>query len=116
MSDFSVTIDAKEVIKNLNEIPPRVQAGLTVIGETVGGKMKATAQAEAPWTDRTGAARSGLDYKCVWEGTTLDIQIFHTVDYGIWLEIAHAERFAILKKARDSQVETFKSMIKALKL
>ena len=113
---YTVTIDGNEVIKNLNELEGRVKAGLEVIGQTVGAQMKSYAQANAPWTDRTGNARGGLDYDCKWEGTTLDISVFHTVDYGIWLEIAHAQRFAILQDARNSQVETLKNMIKAMNL
>ena len=113
---YTVTIDGNEVIKNLTELEGRVKAGLEVVGQTVGAQMKSYAQANAPWKDRTGNARGGLDYDCKWEGTTLDISVFHTVDYGIWLEIAHAQRFAILQNARDSQVETFKNMIKAMNL
>ena len=113
---YTVTIDGNEVIKNLTELEGRVKAGLEVVGQTVGAQMKSYAQANAPWTDRTGNARGGLDYDCKWEGTTLDISVFHTVDYGIWLEIAHAQRFAILQDARNSQVETFKNMIKAMNL
>ena len=114
--NYTVTIDGNEVIKNLTELEGRVKAGLEVVGQTVGAQMKSYAQANAPWTDRTGNARGGLDYDCKWEGTTLDISVFHTVDYGIWLEIAHAQRFAILQDARNSQVETFKNMIKAMNL
>ena len=116
MSDFSVTIDSKEVLGNLEEMNERVKAGLTVIGETVGAKMTAYAQANAPWTDRTGNARSGLHHEVSWQGTTLDIQIKHSMDYGLWLEVANSEKFAILKKARDSQVDTFVSLIKSLNL
>lgn len=116
MSDFSITISAEEVLGNLEEMNERVKAGLKVIGETVGAKMTSYAQANAPWTDRTGNARSGLHHEVAWKGTTLDIQIKHSMDYGIWLEIANSERFAILKKARDSQIDTFVSMIKSLNL
>lgn len=112
----TIKIDGTEVIQNLDQMNARVQAGLNVVGQTVGAQMKSYAQANAPWKDRTGNARGGLNYSVTWQGTTLDIAIFHTVDYGIWLEIAHAQRFAILQDARNSQVETFKNMIKAMKL
>lgn len=116
MSDMNITIDLKEVVGNLDELQERIKAGLTVIGETVGASMASYAQANAVWADRTGNARSGLTHRVVWQGTTLDIQVMHSMDYGLWLEIAHSERFAILRQARDSQVNTFKAMIKAMNL
>lgn len=116
MSEFSVNVDAKEVIKNLKEIHPRIQTALNVAGDTVGQQMKAYAQNNAIWTDRTGDARNTLDYKVSWQGTVLDVAIFHEVEYGLWLEIAMGEKYAIIRDARDSQINTFKDMIKAMKL
>jgi hypothetical protein len=56
------------------------------------------AKANAPWTDRTGNARQGLWSNV--EGVprqSVSISIEHgVIDYGIWLEILHAGRWAIL--------------------
>lgn len=56
----------------------------------------------APWTDRTGNARQGL-YTEVQEvaGRMVTIILSHGVDYGIWLEIRHAGRWAIVNPALD---------------
>lgn len=54
------------------------------------------AQANAPWADRTGDARSGLDVDVRWEGNEIVWEMFHTVDYGIYLETRWNGKFAII--------------------
>lgn len=60
-------------------------AAVAVTGE-------AYAKVNAPWTNRTGAARAGL------HGTSDDdsVAISHGVDYGVWLELAHAGVWGII--------------------
>jgi len=50
----------------------------------------------APWTDRTGDARAGLDVGVDHDGENVDLQLFHTVDYGLWLEVIQSGRYAII--------------------
>lgn len=55
------------------------------------------AQANAPWDDRSGAARDGLTAEYASEGVFQHaIILYHTVDYGIWLEIRWNGRYAII--------------------
>lgn len=58
-------------------------------------------QNNAPWKDRTGAARRGLSAEALDLGYTVTLSVFHTVDYGFWLEISHEGRYAILGRATD---------------
>lgn len=50
----------------------------------------------APWTDRTSNARNGLFAKAV-TGDAHAIVCYHTVPYGIWLEVRHSGRYAIIE-------------------
>lgn len=54
------------------------------------------AQNEAPWEDRTGAARAGLTAEVYDDLGELVIELYHTVDYGQWLELIQDGRFAII--------------------
>lgn len=54
------------------------------------------AQANAPWADRTGDARDGLDVDVDENGNEITITLYHTVDYGLWLEVIQTGRFAII--------------------
>lgn len=114
---FNIQIDVSQVTANMDGFMERLKTGIDTMGNTVGRNMQSYARANKPWTNRTYSARNGLEYKAEWVSDTLyDISVFHTVDYGIWLELAHGEKYAILQEARDSQIQTFKSMIQALDL
>lgn len=58
------------------------------------------AKSKAPWTDRTGNARSGLGtaYRINVGGETSSYQIdvFHRVPYGIWLEVKYNGKYSII--------------------
>lgn len=65
-------------------------------------EMEEWAKANASWQDRTGAARAGL--KATVEETDLisEITLAHGVDYGVWLELAHGGKNAIIAPAIDA--------------
>lgn len=54
------------------------------------------AKENAPWQDRTGDARAGLDAEVTTEGNLVVLSLFHTVEYGIWLETAFSGDYAII--------------------
>lgn len=54
------------------------------------------AKQNAPWQDRTGDARAGLDVAVQSDGDNIIMQLFHTVDYGLWLEVIQSGQFAII--------------------
>jgi len=64
-------------------------------------EMEAWAKQNAPWQDRTGAARAGLSARVEGDGGIGTIVLSHGVDYGIWLEIANGGRYAIIAQAID---------------
>lgn len=114
---FNIQVDVSQVTANMEGFMDRLKVGLETMGNTVGRNMQSYARANKPWTNRTYSARNGLEFNVGWTSENLlDISVYHTVDYGIWLELAHGEKYAILQEARDSQVQTFKNMIQALDL
>lgn len=54
------------------------------------------AKNEAPWTDRTGAARAGLDVEVDEEGGEISLTLFHTVEYGLYLETGFGGQYEII--------------------
>lgn len=59
-------------------------------------------RANAPWTDRTGNARRLLTVRVEGDEFAIgSIVIEHGVDYGLWLEIANAGKYAIITKMID---------------
>lgn len=78
------------------------KAGLSLMGfldeaaQQWAQEIRDWAQDNAPWEDRTGDARAGLDVEVDQHGTVIDIVLFHTVDYGQWLETIQSGRFATI--------------------
>jgi Bacteriophage HK97-gp10, putative tail-component len=66
------------------------------MAEGVADRMLASAKDNAPWADRTGAARQGLETEVTDEGDVIVVTLMHTVDYGQWLETIQSGRFAII--------------------
>lgn len=61
-------------------------------------------QENAPWEDRTGAARAGLHVDVLESpGVLAELVFSHddSLDYPVWLEIANGGRYAIIAPAVD---------------
>lgn len=60
------------------------------------GAILEYARANAPWADRTGDARNGLQVDVYTEGNSVILDLYHTIDYGLWLEVIQNGAFAII--------------------
>lgn len=56
----------------------------------------AYAKKNAPWTDQTGNARSGLHAKAEITPEYAQLTVAHSEPYGIWLEVRWGGKFAII--------------------
>lgn len=59
-------------------------------------RVEEYAKVNAPWSDRTGVARSGLTAEVYMEQGEVVLELAHTADYGLWLELIQDGRFAII--------------------
>jgi len=59
-------------------------------------KVEDYAKDNAPWTDRTGDARAGLTAEVSRDGDAIVMELYHTVDYGLWLEVIQNGEYAII--------------------
>lgn len=76
------------------------QSGRRVAHEQA-AEIEAYAKANAPWQDRTGAARARLSATVEESGPIGTITLSHGVPYGIWLEIANGGRYSIIAPTID---------------
>lgn len=91
----------KAVFRNLDSWVTRVEGDVFAISQNYANRMEQYAKANAPWTDRTGAARRGLFGRTREQGTWLMTGIAHSVDYGPALELGYHGQYAILKPTRN---------------
>lgn len=105
---------ADKVIQNLNQWSERKQAATMGLLESWAARLAGTMKKEAPWTDRTSHARNGLSAKAVREDQGLTIHLFHTMEYGKWLELVRDGQNAILVPTRDKAASQVKASIERL--
>ncbi len=84
------------IANNLDSYGVKVIKAALLVGEKNGQAMQNYARRNAPWTDRTGNARAGLFYVVKQEPGRVTIYLCHSVDYGVYLELAHGGRLEII--------------------
>lgn len=113
-------LDGSDVKDGLGQLKKKVEAGLLIYGETVAKDFESYAKSNRPWTDRTGNARQRLNgyVEAILHGVR--ICIAHGVSYGIYLELAHEKKYAILEptvrlKGNDA-IKGIKAMWQGIKV
>lgn len=98
---------------NLDRYGDRVETAIVAVAEFIGQRMQGYARQNARWQDRTGNARSGLFYQVVREAAEKVVILYlaHTVYYGLFLELAHGERYAIIMPTIERHLAEIKRML-----
>jgi hypothetical protein len=78
-------------------LPAAVNESLEQLMEELAQQVQQYAVANAPWNDRTGAARDGLTAEASSEGPIHRISLYHTADHGPWLEVRWSGTYAIIQ-------------------
>lgn len=71
--------------------------------EEAGSEIVASAQQNAPWEDRSGDARSGIEAHVENLNGEVVLTLFHTVEYGLWLEVIQSGRFATIMPTLEKE-------------
>lgn len=103
-----------EVNKNLKEFRSRLLAGIYAISQNRASWMEADAKRKAPWTDRTGNARSGLFGEATIVGDVIRVRIAHSVEYGPYLELCNSKKYSILEDTAKAHAPEYFSDIERL--
>ena len=90
-------INTTSLEANMQRFTAGTTAALKTYGETAAKKLESEAKNNRPWTDRTNAARRGLTGSSEISGDEVRIVLAHTVDYGVWLELAHQKNWAVVE-------------------
>ena len=80
--------------------PEKVHARMRTITEFHSLKLETVAKVEAPWTDRTGNARSGIATQThsprAFGGGDYGMTVYHQVPYGFYLETISQGRWGTI--------------------
>lgn len=96
MARAHISFDSRDLHKNLQIMNGRVDHAVAAVVEYHAVQGEAEMKINAPWTDRTGAARTGLHTATSHSGGTHTIVFAHSVPYGIWLEVRNSGRYEII--------------------
>lgn len=72
---------------NVRGLKELIAKGMDNRGNYWSVELEGEAKQTAPWTDQTGNARKGLTGRYEVQGNSLTIYLFHTVEYGPFLEM-----------------------------
>lgn len=93
----SLKFDASDMLRRIAEVSSRSEAAIDMFAKNAALTLQNYAREHRPWTDRTGHARQRLTGSAEVVDNGYRIVLAHGVDYGIWLELAHEKRFAIIQ-------------------
>lgn len=96
------------VIKKMASEVSRTKLGLAAYAQMQAApRLQNYAHANASWHDISGNARRGLKGGTYIKGNKIMIYIAHQVDYGVYLEMAMDQKYAIL----DPTIEANKAEV-----
>ena len=109
-----IKVDASKLLANLENAETKSQVAIRMFAQEGAKKFENYAKKNRPWVDRTGHARQRLTGWVEVLTNKVRIHIGHGVDYGYWLEKRRDfnGKYQILEKARDSEVNNFKNMLR----
>lgn len=93
----------ESVIQNLHEYEDRVNEAILKLAELNVKEAENTARANRPWTDDTGMAAQGLKGTADKDRDGVRMVLAHTVEHGLYLELAMGRRFAIIEETLRRQ-------------
>ena len=80
---------------------PQHKRAMVAGANYVAPKALAYMKSNAPWTDRTGNARQGLGVEVVSETNKVTMVLYHSVEYGIFLEVKNGGAYQIIRPTMD---------------
>lgn len=92
----------------------RLDLGVKAAVEYHATIAEAHMRTNAPWTDRTTNARNGLMATAVHSPFRHAIVLYHSVPYGIWLEIRNQGRYAIIMPTVHEQGQALMTTLRDL--
>ncbi len=85
--------------QRLQQIGPNIKRAMVAAAGKTAPEAEAWMKENARWTDRTGNARNGLGADVRVSSNKVAVIMYHSVPYGIWLEIRWDGRYAVIGPA-----------------
>ena len=96
MARVEFNLSTVRIRKEIRELGPKIEKRVDATMIYGAAKGVEYMKLNAPWTDRTTNARNGLHTTPAVAGKTKTITFSHTMNYGIWLEVANNGKYQII--------------------
>jgi len=96
------------------QLTPKINAALAISGNKIAADGEKWMKDNAPWNDITGNARSGLRGRYKSDGLKHHVVFYHTMPYGIWLEVRFEARNAIIMPAVERHALLWTSLVNGM--
>lgn len=94
---FKIDIPHSTLGTNLRTMDDKLRIALLMYMNTKATQLESLMKLRRPWTDRTNMAKMRLSAKVSQPNeNTIRITLAHGVEYGIWLELANEQNYAII--------------------
>ena len=116
-----IRFDISGFLRGIAEAETRMRAAVELYGDTAGKKLERwaknppfpyrpiavkgvqrTSGGKYKWRDITGHARNKLQSGAQWHGRKLRVYVIHYARYGVYLELAHEKKYAVLAPAVEA--------------
>lgn len=99
----------QSLVRGVKEFSPKLDRVIAGAVDYTGTEAVGQARANARWQDRTGNARNGLGVEYNHQPMVRHgFALYHSVPYGIWLEVRWSGKYAIIKETTQ---RAFKSLM-----
>lgn len=113
-------MDFEKLTGNLGTLGVKTEMALVMYATTKASQLQSYMQTNRPWTDRTSMAKQTLTGRASAIRNGARITLAYGVDYGIYLEKAHEQKYAIIKPTMEIKgpevLEGAKGLINKIKL
>ena len=110
------TVPPSELAVAIERYGDRVLVAVAAVAQRVATEMQNQAKADAPWTDRTGNARTGIfgTSETDFAAHVVTIYLSHgaTISYGLWLELANSGSHAVIMRTMESHYDSLMQLLR----
>ncbi len=100
--EFRWVVPPSTLGRAVEQYGARVFVAIKAVADFTAQRLQGDARNDAPWQDRTGNARSGLFGVAEQVAQEIvEIYLAHTMKYGLFLELAHGGRYAVIIKTME---------------
>lgn len=97
----NLKIDMSVLRRNIHNVPDFLDKAVAATMKYNEPQVANWMRTNASWKDQTSNARNGLSAQYAKSGDVHAIVIYHSVPYGIWLEVRWSGTYAIIQPALE---------------